>query len=383
MLEAVGLTAIEERTYRTLVRARSMTPADLRSQLGLTVEQVDAVLGSLAAKGLVTSTTGPAKRLVAAPVEVAGEALLLRRLQELQAARLEFAKIAAEYRHAAGQTSVDEMIEIAPNDAVPTLFEQLQRQAKTEVWTITTPPYAVPSDENSVEIERLASGVTYLGLYTQAALEEPGALEMIRRYVDAGEQARMQPSLSLKMAIFDREVALVPIVGGHGTGVLSDSLIVRPCSLLDALIELFERLWLSAVPLDPLLFDASAASGRKRGSRGITPQEARLLALLLAGMTDDAIGRQVGLARRTVVRRVHELMARAKASNRLQLILRAAQLGWIDVSATAAAAEPWRMPETPLPTLSARALAASADAKADTARRKRTGPVLPHAPWPS
>jgi DNA-binding CsgD family transcriptional regulator/DNA-binding MarR family transcriptional regulator len=383
VLEAVGLTPIEERTYRTLVRARSMTPADLRSRLGLTAEQADAVFGSLAAKGLVTSTTGPAKRLVAAPVEVAGEALLLRRLQELQAARLEFTRIAADYRLAVGQTSVDEMIEIAPNEAVPTLFEQLQRQANTEVWTITTPPYAVPSDENSVEIERLASGVSYLGLYTQAALEEPGALEMIRRYVDAGEQARMQPNLSLKMAVFDRELALVPIVGGRGTGVLSDSLIVRPCSLLDALIELFERLWLSAVPLDPLLFDASASSGRKRGSRGIAPQEARLLALLLAGMTDDAIGRQLGLARRTVVRRVHELMARAKATNRLQLILRAAQLGWIDVSGAAPPAETWRMPETPLPRLGARALTPSAGANSDASPRGRTPSVLHRDPLPS
>jgi hypothetical protein len=73
--------------------------------------------------------------------------------------------------------------------------------------------------------------------------------------------------------------------------------------------------------------------------------------LLLAGMTDDAIGRQLGLARRTVVRRVHELMARAKASNRLQLILRAAQLGWIDVSGSSPASEARRAPETPLSTL--------------------------------
>lgn len=343
MLEAVGLTPIEERTYRMLVRARSMTPADLRSQLGLTVEQADVVFGSLAAKGLVTSTTGPAKRLVAAPVEVAGEALLLRRLQELQAARLEFARIAADYRTAAGHTSVDEMIEIAPNDAVPTLFEQLQRRARTEVWTITTPPYAVPSDENSVEIEQLACGVSYLGLYTQAALEEPGALETIRRYVEVGEQARMQPSLSLKMAIFDREIALVPIVGGPGAGGLSDSLIVHPCSLLDALIELFERLWLSAVPLDPLLAGPSVVGrAAPNAGRGISAQESRLLALLLAGMTDDAIGRQLGLARRTVVRRVHQLMSRAKATNRLQLILRAAQLGWIEVSANTPVAVPLR-----------------------------------------
>src|SRR5437762_1826867 len=169
MLEAVGLTPLEEQTYRALVRARSMTPAELIRQLGLSAEQADAVFGSLAARGLVTATTGPVKRLVATPVEVAAEALLLRRLEELQAARLEFVRIAEDYRAAPGRQSIDEMIEIAPAEAVPTLFEQLQRQAKSEVWMITTPPYAVPSDENAVELERLADGVAYLGLYTQAA----------------------------------------------------------------------------------------------------------------------------------------------------------------------------------------------------------------------
>lgn len=332
MLDAIGISPIEEQAYRAVVRASSIAPDDLRAQLGLTLDQADVVFGSLAAKGLITSTAGPAKRLVAAQVEVAAEALLQRRLGELQAARLEFSHIAEEYHRTAGHGSIDEMIEIAPAAAVPTLFEQLQRQAKAEVWTITTPPYAVPADENSVELEQLGSGVSYLTLYTEAALDEPGALEMIQRYVEAGEQARMQPSVSLKMVVFDRETALVPIVAGPGVADLGDSLIVRPCSLLDALIELFDRLWMSAVPLEPLLSGPTVVGGATSGGRNISAQETRLLAMLLAGMTDDTVGRHLGVARRTVARRVHQLMVRAKATNRLQLILRAAQLGWIQVS---------------------------------------------------
>lgn len=309
-----------------------MSAADLRKQLDLSVEQADTVFGRLADMGLVALTPGPAKRLVATPVEVAAEALLLRRRQELQVARAEFSRIAEEYRSSAARMSVDEMIQIVPVATVPTLYAQLQRQAKTEVWTITRPPYSVPAEVNTVEFERLASGVSYLALYTQDALEEPGALETLRRFVAAGEKARMQPSLSLKVAIFDREVALVPIVGGPGTAGLADSLIVHPCSLLDALIELFERLWLSAVPLDPLLSEDPLPGGAgPLADNAISAPESRLLALLLAGMTDDAIGRQLGLSRRTVLRRVQLLMSKAKASNRLQLILRAAQLGWIEL----------------------------------------------------
>lgn len=336
MLKAVGLTPVEEQVYRALVRARSMSPAEIRQRLDLSIEQADAVFGSLAAKGLITSTAGPSKRLVVAPVDVAGEALLLRRLEELQTARLEFARLAEEYRSVGGSDSVDELIEIAPAEAVPTLFEQLQRQAKSEVWMITAPPYAVPSDKNSVEIERLACGVAYLGLYTREALEEPGAVETIRHYVDAGEQARMLPGLSMKLAVFDRKVAIVPVSHGSRISDASACLILHACSLLDALMELFERLWVSAMPLQPMLSGAASA-GTARPARGqaISASESQLITLLLAGMTDEAIGRQLGLARRTVVRRVHHLMDRAKAANRLQLILRAAQLGWVDVNSAA------------------------------------------------
>jgi DNA-binding CsgD family transcriptional regulator/DNA-binding MarR family transcriptional regulator len=375
MLEAVGLTAIEEQVYHALVRARSMSPAEIRQRLELSSEQADAAFGSLAAKGLVTSTAGPSKRLVVTPVDVAGEALLLRRLQELQTARLEFVRLADEYRSVGGSNSVDELIEIAPAEAVPTLFDQLQRQAQSEVWMITAPPYAVPSDKNSVEIERLACGVAYLGLYTREALEEPGAVETIRHYVDAGEQARMLPGLSMKLAVFDRKVAMVPVSQGPGMPGSSDGLIVHACSLLDALVELFERLWVSAMPLDPMLSGTTSQSpARPTRSQTISQQESQLVTLLLAGMTDDAIGRQLGLARRTVVRRVHQLMARAKAANRLQLILRAAQLGWVDVTNSALPDDPTELP--------GRQVLPSRGARADAAPRRRTTPPIVHRDTP-
>jgi DNA-binding CsgD family transcriptional regulator len=350
MLEAVGLTPTEEQVYRLLVRAGALSTAELCQQLALSSEQAGVVCGNLATKGLITSTSEPSEpsgRFIAAPVAVAGEALLHRRFEELQAARLEFAKIAEEYCPAGSGSILDGMIEIVPREAVPALFEQFQRNAKSDVWTIAMPPYAVPSDKNSVEIERLACGVSYLALYTQAALEEPGAMEMIRHYVEAGEQARMQPGLAAKMAIFDGEVALMPVARWHPLAGAPDSLVVRPSALLDALVELFERLWLSAVPLDSLVSngkfgDRSRSAG---GGQLISAWEARLLAMLLAGMTDDAIGRQLGVARRTVVRHIHQLMAYAKATNRLQLVLRAVQFGWIDVARHAPEPVRWRVHE--------------------------------------
>lgn len=330
VLAAVGLSVLEERAYRMVLALGSPAPQTVQDNLNVTTEQAEHALDRLAAKGLVSRTTGPPERLVAAPVTIAADALLHARFVQLQAARSELAQLAHDYRAAHGANAVDEVGEIVRADAVPALFTQLQQQATSEVRLVTIPPYAVAADQNATEFEQLARGVRYRSLYTHEALEQPGALAEIHRCVLAGEQARALPSAPTKLAIFDRSCAMLPLArGGRPVGP-QDSIVVQDSPLLDALTELFERLWLTAVQFGPALGDAADAV-RRPGRDGISAIEARLLAMLLAGMTDDAIGRQFGVARRTVVRRVHQLMQRAKAGNRLQLVLRAAQLGWIDV----------------------------------------------------
>ena len=55
----------------------------------------------------------------------------------------------------------------------------------------------------------------------------------------------------------------------------------------------------------------------------------RSSALLLAGLTDQAIGNQLGLSLRTVQRRVSQLMERARVATRLQLGHEAGRRGWL------------------------------------------------------
>ena len=53
-----------------------------------------------------------------------------------------------------------------------------------------------------------------------------------------------------------------------------------------------------------------------------------LLALLVTGVPDVVIARQLGLSYRTFQRRLHELMGRLGAETRFQAGIRAVQLGW-------------------------------------------------------
>jgi predicted transcriptional regulator len=63
MLEAAGLSPVEEGVYRSLLRGRAHSAEDLGRELSLSADEVERVVASLEAMGLVnrTADTAPAK----------------------------------------------------------------------------------------------------------------------------------------------------------------------------------------------------------------------------------------------------------------------------------------------------------------------------------
>ncbi|MFJ2088988.1 S8 family serine peptidase [Streptomyces sp. NPDC087901] len=91
MLEALGLTDDEAELYVALVRS-GPSPTDEFDPLpglpDLPGAVVSGALEGLVAKGLLTRTAGEPAQLIASPPDIAGEVLLLRRMQELHLARV-------------------------------------------------------------------------------------------------------------------------------------------------------------------------------------------------------------------------------------------------------------------------------------------------------
>jgi DNA-binding NarL/FixJ family response regulator len=111
------------------------------------------------------------------------------------------------------------------------------------------------------------------------------------------------------MFIVDRRMALAPL---RAATDLDGAIIVHASSLLDALIALFESVWSRAIPVqDRTLPIADRIQ--------LTEVQGRLLDLLDAGLTDEAIARHLGLGYRTVQRRIRELMELFGAKTRFQL----------------------------------------------------------------
>ena len=86
-LETLGISEIEERVYEALLDRSGATSAELERDLALPARKLERVIEQLEQKGLATRTTGQPRRYIPASPDIAVEALVLRRQDELRRAR--------------------------------------------------------------------------------------------------------------------------------------------------------------------------------------------------------------------------------------------------------------------------------------------------------
>jgi DNA-binding CsgD family transcriptional regulator len=224
--------------------------------------------------------------------EAAVELLALRKQAAIVEARLGASVLTAEFR-----AQHDAFTVIRGAEAIAQRLYQAQQCAQDEVLVLDRPPYDVLPVEPR-------GGVSYRAIYDLASLREPGELAGAR---SAG--CRVLRDVPLKLVVVDRRTALLQ-TGPELVGELG------PSELLDALLRLFELLWQQASPLSP---DASDGP--------LSCEDRQLLALAAAGLTDQAIARRLGVAQRTIERRMQRILKALDATTRFQAGLRAGQRG--------------------------------------------------------
>ncbi|MCF0097153.1 helix-turn-helix domain-containing protein [Micromonospora sp. MH99] len=337
MLDVIGLTPAEEELYRCLLQLTTARVDELVRRLRRPRAQVVEQVEALRAKGLVQPTDNdPDAPLRPTAPDVALGATLLRRQEDLEAARRRVTQLAEEYRSGLRRHHVDHLVEVIRGGRVlRDRLRDLQNSARNEVlWFCRANPLAMAGPENVEEFDALARGVSYRAIYERDLLLEPGALADLAKGVTAGEQARVLDRLPVRLAIVDARTAICPLVPDRDGGEPSAAVIGRS-QLLDALLALFESHWRVATRLrldDPL----AATEGRRDEADdhpvdGYRPDadEARLLSLFVAGVPDKSIASQLGVSRRTVQRRLAELMDAAGVDTRPGLAFQVARRGWL------------------------------------------------------
>jgi sugar-specific transcriptional regulator TrmB len=323
MLGAIGLDERQEAAYRALVAAGAAELSDLAHRLALPEADTERALRRLERQGLAAQSSARTNRWVAAPPGVALGALLIQQRHELEQAELASALLAEEYRAEAAEPAVHDLVEVVTGaSAVAQRFHQLQLGATTEVCALVTGrPMAVTGMENESEERAALRGVSYRVVVEREVLSLPSGIVELSAALSRDEQCRVVDRVPTKLVVADGALAMVPLTA---RGAEPAALVVHASGLLESLMGLFDAVWRDAMPL-------RLGENRVIQEAGTGPDttDLEVLSLLLSGMTDASVAKQLQLGLRTVQRRVKGLMELTGVSTRLQLGWHAYERGWV------------------------------------------------------
>jgi DNA-binding CsgD family transcriptional regulator len=328
MLDVLGLEPDDERVYRALIGRPNSTVMLLSDLLVMSQAHVDKALSRLVGWGLVIRSAD--EQFTAAPPAVALGALISRRRDGLRAAEHALATFAEEHRAAMTGSGIVDLIDVVTGvDAIRHRYLQVQQAARKQVRAFITAPFvALPPDENTAEPMALGRGVRFRAVLDRAVLAEPG---IVRDAIDSlrnGVQLRVADQLPMKLMLADAELGLVPLAT-TSTGEPGAVLLHRS-GLLDAMDALFESVWRAAHPLELSGTGGESERAVELEAEGPTGLDRKILALLLAGVTDATAATQLGLSPRTLHRRLRHLMDIAGVRTRMQLGGHAVRHGWVE-----------------------------------------------------
>ncbi|MFJ4481043.1 helix-turn-helix domain-containing protein [Streptomyces longwoodensis] len=324
MLGAIGLDETHEAAYRALVSVGAADVPALARRLTLGEQATERALRHLERQGLAAQSPGRPGRWVAAPPGVALGALLTQQRHELERAELAAALLAEEYRAAAAEPSVHDLVEVVTGAAAVTQrFLQLQLGAAEEVCALVTgTPVAVTAGQNDAEERAAERGVRYRVVIERSVLDQPDGVSELTAALGREEEVRVVERVPTKLVVADRASALVPLTGRSAE---PGALVVHAGGLLELLAALFESVWREGMPLR-LGGDGRVAEQAPDGPDAV---DLEVLSLLLAGLTDASVAKQLDVGLRTVQRRVKRLMELTGATTRLQLGWHAHERGWV------------------------------------------------------
>jgi HTH-type transcriptional regulator, sugar sensing transcriptional regulator len=253
-LTRLGLTSYEARAYGALLRRDSMTAAETARLAGLPRQRVYDVLSSLVEKGLASTRPGRAVKYSATAPEQALARLLSVHRQQLADLERDTTAVIAELTPAylAGQEHTDplEYIEVLRDrKAINERFTELEAGIKREILVFTKPPYATPIEEDTEGLEVVRTHRAR-SIYEFSAFDDPAFSEAVRRFVEAGEEARFVESLPLKLVIIDEQVVMFGMEDPVAGRAALTMIVVEHASLAQLLKIAFDAVWEMGLTFD-------------------------------------------------------------------------------------------------------------------------------------
>jgi sugar-specific transcriptional regulator TrmB len=260
-LERLGLSAVEAQIYLALLKKGGTWKATaVAATMQIPRSTVYLALNSLLDRGLVEAETGYGGRFSAVPAEKALPSLvaaereeLLQRQQELANREQVAGELAQELGSVASPVAIDvgaDVIQVLRDPrAVAERFERLELEAERTVDVFIKAPLFI-SDGNPAQQKAQRRGVSFRGVYERAALEEPQNKPHLAKWIAGGEEARIYDGeLPHKMAIFDSEIVLMPLIRPHEQ---TKTVLIRHPQLAQTLTVAFNHFWEQSQPIAPI-----------------------------------------------------------------------------------------------------------------------------------
>lgn len=200
--------------------------------------------------------------------------------------------------------------------------EALLASARREVLVMSTMAVADRDPiggPRRVDHENLRRGVRYRVIVPDIARTAPVLATRLGTLALSGADTRSVPDVPTDALVIDGSVVVLP-VDRTAAGPSLGTAVFRLSSVVTTTTELFERVWLTAVPMSPSELPDAAE---------LNPREKELLALLSSGSTDESAAARLGVSVRTVRRMVADIMNRLGARSRFQAGVKAADRGWL------------------------------------------------------
>ena len=152
----------------------------------------------------------------------------------------------------AGQEHTDplEYIEVLRDRrAINERFAELEAGIKDEILVFTKPPYATPVHEHTEGLE-VARTHRARSVYEFSAFDDRRFTDGVRRYIEAGEEARFVEELPLKLVIIDEQIVMFGIEDPVAGSSILTMIVVDHPSLASLLKLAFEAVWANGLTFD-------------------------------------------------------------------------------------------------------------------------------------
>ena len=326
-MQFLGLGVDAGIAYQTLIKYPNVSTSELALSFAWPHERLRRALDELERFSLIRpSREQPDEPLLVSP-EIALKELLDEQESDLDhhqrdvvRTRQLVASMISEYDRSQKNRSALPAQQLIGRDAVLVFTDDLAHSCATEIVAFT-PGDSLIRDSSpagrDADQELLGRGVRIRRLFLESIANDATAMSYVRWLIEQGGEARMVPSLPVRMTIYDRAAAMVAIDPHRSS---EGAMLLRGTGVLTALCAFFDFAWGSGSELGVL---------PDRDDDGLTGQEREILRLLADGDTDAVVARKLGVSVRTTRRIIAELAERLGARSRFQIGAKAVEAGWL------------------------------------------------------